>query len=134
LEAAVKRDFYGRSNAKAWTVAAVTAALFVPLGVFGAPALARSAASASQYEYAGSQYQYKVTLCHHTHSKTHPWVQIRVGAPAATAHLKHHDGDYLGPCRPAAPVTVATGQGNSGDHGKSGDHGNSGGHGKGHGK
>jgi hypothetical protein len=134
LEAAVKRNFFGRSNAKAWTVAAVTAAFFVPLGVFGAPALARSAASASQ-EYAGSsQYQYKVTICHRTHSKKHPWHTISVGAPAVKAHLRH--GDKLGACPPAvaatSTTTTATTKGNSGDHGKSGDHGN--GHGKGHGK
>jgi hypothetical protein len=128
-----------RFNYRAWTAGAVTAAFFVPLMVFGAPALAGSAAS--QYEYSGSsQYQYKVTLCHHTHSKKHPWVTIRVGAPAAKAHLRHHDGDYLGACTtppaPAAPAPKKNGNdqhGNSGDHGKSGDHGNSGtnGHGKG---
>jgi hypothetical protein len=130
----VKRDFFARSNAKAWTVAAVTAAFFVPLGVFGAPALARSAASASQYEYAGSsQYQYKVTICHRTHSKkaSHQWRTISVGAPAVKAHLRH--GDKLGPCPPVAPVTTSANPGKSGgDHGKSGDHGN--GQGKGHGK
>jgi hypothetical protein len=122
-------------NYRAWTAAAVSAAFFVPLMVFGAPALAGSAAS----EYSGSsQYQYagKVLLCHHTHSKKHPWVQIRVGAPAATAHLRHHDGDYLGACTtppPASAVTAAK-HGKSGDHGNSGSQGQSGTNGKGHGK
>ena len=126
-------------NYRAWTAAAVSAAFFVPLMVFGAPALAGSAAS----EYSGSsEYQYtgKVLLCHHTHSKKHPWHQITVGAPAVTAHLKH--GDYLGACTtpPPASVTTAAKHGKSGDKGKSGDHGNSGSqgqsgsNGKGHGK
>ena len=114
-------------NYRAWTAAAVSAAFFVPLMVFGAPALAKSAAS----EYSGSsQYQYtgKVLLCHHTHSKKHPWVQIRVGAAGARAHLRHHDGDYLGACTTPPPASPATApkHGKSGDKGKSGTHGNSG--------
>jgi uncharacterized membrane protein YgcG len=136
-------------NYRAWTAAAVSAAFFVPLMVFGAPALAKSAAS--EYEYSGSsQYQYtgKVLLCHHTHSKKHPWHQISVGAPAVKAHLKH--GDYLGTCTTPPPASPATApkHGKSGSKGKSGDHGNSGsqgnsgnqgqsgsnGNGKGHGK
>jgi hypothetical protein len=129
LEAAVKRDFFRRPNAKAWTVAAVTAVFVVPLGVFGAPALARSAASASQEHAGSSQYQYKVLLCHKTGSKKHPWHTISVAAPAVSAHLRH--GDKLAPpCPPVGVAIATTGKGNSGDHGKSGDHGN--GHGKGH--
>jgi hypothetical protein len=133
----MEKNRFSRFNYRAWTAAAVTAAFFVPLMVFGGPALAGSAAS----QYSGSsQYQYKVTLCHHTHSKKHPWVTIRVGAPAAKAHLSHHSGDYLGACTtppaPAAPAPKQNGNsqhGNSGNHGNSGDHGNSGsnGHGKG---
>ena len=117
-------------NYRPWLAAAVSAAFFVPLMVFGGPALAKSAASASQYEYGGSsQYQYrgKVTICHFTHSKKHPWVQISVGAPAAKAHLRHHD--TLGPCPVAPPTTTTTTSGGS-DHGKGGDHGKSGNHGK----
>jgi len=138
----MEKNRFSRFNTRAWTAGAVTAAFFVPLMVFGAPALAGSAAS--QYEYSGSsQYQYKVTLCHHTHSKKHPWHQISVGAPAVKAHLKH--GDTLGACptppAPAAPAPKQNGNsqhGNSGNHGKSGDHGNgnsgTNGNGKGKGK
>ena len=99
-------------NYRPWLAAAVSAAFFIPLLVLGGPALAKSAASASQYEYGGSsQYQYrgKVAICHHTHSKKHPWVQISVGASAAKAHLRHHD--TLGPCpaRRRPPVAMTTG-------------------------
>lgn len=150
------------ANRRAVAAAAVSAAVLVPLGVFGAPALARSAAAASQYQYSGSsQYQYKVAICHRTHSRKHPFHEINVGARAAKAHLRH--GDTLAPCPPAAPgrtrghghghddhksgdtttTTTTTpthtenhgdDNGRSGDHGKSGDHGNSGDHGHGHGK
>lgn len=137
-------------NYRPWLAAAVSAAFLVPLAFVGAPALAKSAASASQYQYGGShdQYKGKVTICHFTHSKKHPWHEITVGAPAAKAHLRHHD--TLGPC----PTTTTSGDnhhGKGGDKGKGGDqgdddqgngksdqHGNGGDHGKsgdhGHGK
>ena len=110
----MKREFFGRSNAKAWTAAAVTAAFFVPLGVFGAPALAKSAASASQ-EYAGaSQYQYKVLLCHKTGSKKHPLQTISISRNALPAHLKH--GDTEGAC-PTAPPQNGKDKGKGDDNG-----------------
>jgi hypothetical protein len=99
---------------------AVTAALFVPLAVFGGSALAKSASSASsQYEYSGSsQYQYRVQICHRTHSKKHPWHTITVSNRAVKAHLKH--GDTLGACVGNPPAPAKT-HGHSGDqHGKSG--------------
>ena len=93
-------------------LAAVSAAILIPLGVFGAPALARSASAASQYQYGGSssQYQYKVALCHHTHSKKHPWHVITVSSSAVAAHMKH--GDTPAPCPTAAPAQTkhASGQ------------------------
>ena len=97
---------------------AVTAALFVPLAVFGGPALARSTSSASQYQYSGSsQYQYRVQICHRTHSKKHPWHTITVSNRAVKAHLKH--GDTLGACVGNPPAPAKT-HGNSGaQHGKS---------------
>jgi hypothetical protein len=98
----------------------------------------------------------KVTICHRTGSKTHPFVTITVAAPAVRAHLAH--GDQLGRCTLATinkiksrshghghgtstttTTTTSTTQttsttkapGNSGNHGNSGDHGNSGNHGNG---
>jgi hypothetical protein len=78
---------------------AVTAALLVPLAIFGAPALAGSGAAASEYQYGGSgsaQYQYRVTICHLTGSKKHPAHTIVVSSASVAAHLRH--GDHLGPC------------------------------------
>jgi hypothetical protein len=97
----------------------VTAALFVPLAVFGGSALARSAASASQYQYAGSsgQYQYRVQVCHRTHSKKHPFRTITVSVRAVKAHLRH--GDHVGACtgtEQVAPKQHGNGSGqNKGD-------------------
>jgi hypothetical protein len=112
---------------------AVTAALLVPLAVFGAPALARSTAAASEYEYSGgsSQYQYRVQICHHTGSRKHPSHTITVSSRSVPAHLRH--GDTLGPCgsNVSAP-TVHNNSGNDDDQGN--DNGNGHGHGHGNGK
>jgi hypothetical protein len=102
---------------------AVSAALLVPLAVFGAPALARSAAS----QYSGSsQYQYKVAVCHRTHSRKHQWVQISVASAGWLHGHSKHQGDFLvtstSPCPPTtsgATVTNPSGHG----HGHSGHHG-----------
>ena len=109
--------------------AVVTAALLVPLAVYGAPAIAKSASSAShqykaacgqygssssQYQYGSSCKQYRVQICHRTHSKKHPWHLITVSSRALKAHLRH--GDTLPPCstQPAAKHKHGKGHG----HGK----------------
>jgi hypothetical protein len=116
--------------------AMVTAALLVPLAVYGAPAIARSASSAShqykascgqygssssEYQYGSSCKQYRVQVCHRTHSKKHRWHLITVSSRAVKAHLRH--GDTLSPCstEPAAKKKHGKGHGHDdGDRGKSG--------------
>jgi len=117
--------------------AVVSAALLVPLAVYGAPAIAKSASSAShqyraacgQYGSSGGQYgssckQYRVQICHRTHSKKHPWHMITVSNRALKAHLRH--GDTLPPCstQPAAKKKHGKGHGDADGkhgHGKHGD-------------
>lgn len=112
----------------------VSAALLVPLAVYGAPALAKSAAHqygpvCGQYGSSGGQYgssdgeygsacgQYRVHICHRTHSKKHPWRIITVSNRAVKAHLRH--GDTLPPC-PLLPA-AKNGKGHGHGHGKPGD-------------
>ena len=73
--------------------ALVTGATLVPLVAFGGVGLA------AQNAPSAAQYQYKVTVCHYTHSKKHPWVTIRIASSAWKAHKSH--GDLLGPCSTA---------------------------------
>ena len=87
---------------------AVSAALLVPLAVFGAPALARSGSAASGHGPAASQYQYRVVICHLTRSKKHPAHTITVSSASVPAHLRH--GDHLGACTGAET--------RKGEHGK----------------
>ena len=106
--------------------AVVTGALLVPLAVFGGTGFAMSSSAA--------QYQYKITICHHTHSTKNPSVTIRVSVNAWPAHKKH--GDTIGACAPkVSPTTTANpassnrdsdgdSQGNSDSHGNSSSHGN----------
>ena len=134
---------------------AVSAALLVPLAVYGAPAIAKSASSASheyraacgqygssgheygssddEYGSSGTQYgsscrQYRVQICHRTHSWKHPWRAITVSSRALKAHLRH--GDTLPPCstQPAAKRKHGKGHGHgNGKHDDAGSkHGNAG--------
>ncbi len=93
----MKQRLLGKPIRKAAAALAITAALFVPLALFGGTALARTGAAASEYEYpSASQYEYRVTLCHRTHSRKQQWVQITVSSKAVSAHLRH--GDEAAPC------------------------------------
>jgi hypothetical protein len=102
---------------------AVTAALLVPLAVFGGPALARSTSAAS------SQYQYRVQICHRAGSAKHPFHTITVSSAAVAAHVNH--GDHVGPCT-GSETAKPHGPGNAGNTGQNG-HGNGNGNGHGNG-
>ena len=84
--------------------AAAAVGVFASLGGVGYAAglvhLAHSSPTAAQYP------QSKVTICHHTHSQTNPFVTITVSVHALPAHLGH--GDTIGPC-PAQGATGAQG-------------------------
>jgi hypothetical protein len=103
--------------------AVVTGATLVPLVAFGGVGLAKNSPSGAQYQYPGAN-QYKVTICHHTHSKKKPTHTITVSANAVKAHLKH--GDTLGACATTAPAASTPKHADNGNHGN----GNNGNHGK----
>jgi hypothetical protein len=66
---------------------------------------------------AASQYPKKVTVCHRTHSKKHPWVKIRISRDALKAHLRH--GDFMvDDTHPCPPVTAASAKKKHHDTGK----------------
>ena len=83
----------------------ITASLVLIVGLT-ALALLAGAGLASTGSSSSAAYQYgkKVTICHRTHSKKHPFVTITVSQNALKAHLKH--GDSIGPC--SSPNSVAS--------------------------
>jgi hypothetical protein len=70
------------------TVALIAASALAGLGFAG------TSPSAAQYEY-GKQ----VAICHHTSSKQHPWVNLKIDIRAWPAHLQR--GDTYGACSQA---------------------------------
>jgi hypothetical protein len=108
LEAAADRPERTRSNRSLRVSVAVGLAI-VGLAMFGAfggigyaASAAHSFASAivsnagnptggSSPSAAEDQYGAKTTICHHTHSKTNPWVVITVSNNALPAHKAHGD-------------------------------------------
>ena len=80
--------------------AIVSAGLLVPLAVFGGTGFAQIGSPA--------QVQYKITICHHTHSKKHPTHTITISAKAWKAHQRH--GDTLGPCAAATSAKHTNGK------------------------
>ncbi|HEX6491571.1 MAG TPA: hypothetical protein VF002_09410 [Gaiellaceae bacterium] len=88
----------------------VTAAALASAGFAGLRAL--NLGSAAAHQYPGK----KVTLCHRTHSKKHPWVKIRVSTHALKAHLRH--GDFVvDSAHPCPPVGGAAASGTKHKHG-----------------
>ena len=91
---------------------AVAAAAALVVGVpasLGATGLAAKVVGLSDKTPTAAEYpSSKVTICHHTHSKTNPFVTITVSQNALPAHLGH--GDTVGACSsapPAEPVAPA---------------------------
>jgi len=65
---------------------------------------------------AADQYVGKVTICHHTGSKKHPFVTITISRNALDAHLAH--GDTIGPCPTSGVLgSQASRRGNSAQRG-----------------
>ena len=101
-------------------------AVALGMGALGVGTLASvgTAVSPSGTLAAAKQYPLgKVTLCHHTHSKRHPFVTINVSQRALPAHLRH--GDTTGPCPSIAPAeqkAAKTSRGKSDERAKKGGH------------
>jgi len=78
-----------------WRLKGLLASAVVAAGLGGLASLGiptGTSPAAAQYQYGG-----KVTICHHTHSQTNPFVTITVSQNAVPAHVRNH-GDTLGPC------------------------------------
>jgi hypothetical protein len=81
---------------------ALTVGVLASLGGVG---YAASILDVSGSEPVAAQYPpAKVTICHHTHSATNPFVTITVSERALPAHLAH--GDTIGACSTPAPKTA----------------------------
>src|SRR5262249_27384474 len=63
----------------------------------------------------------KVTICHRTHSKKHPFVTITISISAVPAHMRH--GDKMGACPTVTTTTSSTTTTTSGSHGHGHGHG-----------
>ena len=104
----------------------LTAAALASAALAGLRALDLGPAAASQYP--GK----KVTVCHRTHSKKHPWVQIRISRHALKAHLRH--GDFVVDANnPCPPPNAASAKKNHDKHHGKGKHGQGAAKGKQHG-
>ena len=86
-----------------FALAGAVIAVAVPVAaLMSGVGFAKSSMSSAAY----GQYGKKVPICHHTHSKKHPWVTITVSSSALKAHKKHGD-DLTGPCPASAPKVKA---------------------------
>jgi hypothetical protein len=95
----------GRARFAAAGAIALAVGLLASVGAvsYAARMVGLSSTTPTASQYAPS----KVTICHHTHSQTNPFVTITVSERALPAHLRH--GDTTGPC-PPSPTTATTAQ------------------------
>jgi len=102
-----------KSMLRAAAALGLAAAMLTSLAVMATVALGKPSSA---------QYQYKVLVCHRTHSKKKPFHTISVAAAAVPAHLRH--GDTLGACASqsvntsAGTTAVTKGKGHGNGHGK----------------
>jgi hypothetical protein len=96
----------GRARFAAAAAVALAVGLLASVGAvsYAARMVGLSSTTPTASQYAPS----KVTICHHTHSKTNPFVTITVSERALPAHLRH--GDTTGPCPPTNTTTSTTAQ------------------------
>jgi hypothetical protein len=89
---------------------AVAATATILVGAALASAAVAGLGALSLGPAAASQYPKKVTVCHRTHSKKHPWVKISISTHALKAHLRHGDFvvDASNPCPPNTPVSIGS--------------------------
>jgi hypothetical protein len=129
----------GRRRRVALGLGVIATSLLIATAIVGV-GFAGGSISAAQYQYG------KMTICHHTHSQSHPWVTITISKAAWPAHQRH--GDSPAPCsatqtnpshgkgkghgkghsQGSTTTSTTTSTAPSTTHGQSGDHGNSNGH------
>jgi hypothetical protein len=78
-------------RARLGTGLAFVAVAMLAASVLAGLGFASSTPSAAQYQYGKT-----TAICHHTASKTHPWVTLHIDIRAWPAFLQH--GDTLGAC------------------------------------
>jgi hypothetical protein len=92
-EHAAPSAHHAAASPQGWKLKGLLASAVVAAGIGGLASLGLptgTSPAAAQYQYGG-----KVTICHHTHSPTNPFVTIVVSQSAVPAHLGH--GDTLDP-------------------------------------
>src|SRR5436305_3559861 len=113
---------FWKSGRVRFTAAGAAALAVEALASVGGVGYAARLVGGSNIAAAAAQYPpSKVTICHHTHSQTNPFVTITVSERALPAHLGH--GDTVGPC-PQQSLTPKQGGKPAKQHGKAEHHSN----------